>query len=94
MLKTFVKQFTTREQTGSAIGTNMVMIVNDLVKDKLSKGKLESVESKHHKSENCKDLISPKINKNTVCGNNSGKKRETPILRFKKFNCRCCVGGL
>ena len=51
------------EQTGPAINHDLAAIVNELLTDKLTKDKLESVQDKYLKPENCGDLIAPKINK-------------------------------
>ena len=61
VFKPFVKQFTTREQKDPAIDSDLATIVNDLLTEKLTKGKIESVKNKYLGRENCEDLVSTKI---------------------------------
>ena len=64
VFKTFVvEQFAPGEQTGQAIGHDLATIVNELLTEKLTKEKLESVQDKYLKPENCENLVAPKINK-------------------------------
>ena len=42
---------------------DLAAIVNELLTDKLTRDKLESVQDKYLKPDNCRDLVAPKINK-------------------------------
>ena len=48
--KSLAKQFSTTEKTGPSIDGGLATIVNDLLKDKLSKEKLELVHDKYLKA--------------------------------------------
>ncbi|CAB4028257.1 Hypothetical predicted protein, partial [Paramuricea clavata] len=63
VFKTFVEQFAPGEQTGPAIDHDLATIVNELLTEKLTKEKLEPVQDKYLKPENCENLVAPKINK-------------------------------
>ena len=63
VFKTFVEQFAPGEQTGQAIDHDLSTIVNELLTEKLTKEKLEPVQDKYLKPENCENLVAPKINK-------------------------------
>ena len=63
VFKTFVEQFAPGEQTGQAIDHDLATIVNELLTKKLTKEKLEPVQDKYLKPENCENLVAPKINK-------------------------------
>jgi hypothetical protein len=63
VFKSFVEQFATGERTGPAIDHDLATLVNDLLTEKLPKEKLEPVQDKYLKPENCENLIAPKINK-------------------------------
>ncbi|CAB4030930.1 Poly P3, partial [Paramuricea clavata] len=58
-----LKQFAPGEQTGPAIDHDLATIVNELLTEKLTKEKLEPVQDKYLKPENCENLVAPKINK-------------------------------
>ena len=49
IFKSFVAQFVAGEQTGPAINHDLAVIVNELLTDKLTKDKLESVQNKYLK---------------------------------------------
>ena len=61
--KSLAEQFSTTEKTCLSIDGGLTTIVNDLLKDKLSKEKLELVHDKYLKAQNCGNLVAPKINK-------------------------------
>ncbi|CAB3986867.1 Hypothetical predicted protein [Paramuricea clavata] len=63
VFKTFVEQFALGGQTGSAIDHDLATIVSELLTEKLTKEKLEPVQDKYLKPENCENLVAPKINK-------------------------------
>ncbi len=60
VFKSFVEQFATGKRTGPAIDHDLATLVNDLLTEKLPKEKLEPVQDKYLKPENCENLIAPK----------------------------------
>ena len=86
-LKSFVDQFASGERTGVAIDDNSATIFNDSLNEKLNNEKLESVQEKYLKPQNCEDLAALKINKQ-MYSSNLGRTQKISILNFKKFdNC-------
>ena len=63
VFKAFVEQFATAEKPGPAIDHDLATIVNELLTEKLTKDKLEPVQQKYLRPENCENLVTPKINK-------------------------------
>lgn len=63
VFKAFVEQFATAEKPGPAIDHDLATIVNELLTEKLTKEKLEPVQQKYLRPENCENLVTPKINK-------------------------------
>ena len=63
VFKAFVEQFVTAEKPGPAIDHDLATIVNKLLTEKLTKEKLEPVQQKYLRPENCKNLVTSKINK-------------------------------
>ena len=63
VFKAFVEQFATAEKPGPAIDHDLATIVNELLTEKLTKEKLKPVQQKYLRPENCKNLVTPKINK-------------------------------
>lgn len=61
--KDLVEEFSISEKTSPAISSGLADIVNSLLKDKLPKEKLEEVQKKYCRPENCPNLLAPKVNK-------------------------------
>ncbi|KAK3716442.1 hypothetical protein QZH41_007050 [Actinostola sp. cb2023] len=59
--KLFAEQFSTSEKTSPAIDKDLCNIVMDLFKDKLPKEKLENIQEKYLRPENCANLVAPKF---------------------------------
>ncbi|XP_031549134.1 uncharacterized protein LOC116286708 [Actinia tenebrosa] len=56
-------EFSTSDKTGPAVDSNLATMVEELVKEKLPKSKLDDLMSKYLRPENCKLLVSPKVNR-------------------------------
>ena len=82
VFKAFVEQFATAEKPGPAIDHDLATIVNELLTEKLTKEKLEPVQQKYLRPENCENLVTPKINKPIWL--------RILILHFKKSSNCCC----
>ena len=63
VFKSSVEQFATAEKPGPAIDHDLATIVNELLTEKLTKEKLEPVQQKYLRPENCENLVTPKIDK-------------------------------
>ena len=63
VFKSSVEQFATAEKPGPAIDHDLATIVNELLTEKLTGEKLEPVQQKCLRRENCENLVTPKINK-------------------------------
>ena len=63
VFKSFFGQFATAEKPGRAIDHDLAAIVNELLTEKLTKERLEPVQQKYLRPENCENLVTPKINK-------------------------------
>ena len=63
VFKSFIEQFATAEKPGPATDHDLATIVNELLTEKLTKEKLEPVQQKYLRPGNCKNLVTPKINK-------------------------------
>ena len=63
LLKSLAEEFSVAEKTAPAIDSNLAEIVKSLLLEKLPKDKLEEVQSKYLRPENCTNLVAPKINK-------------------------------
>ena len=88
VFKSFVEQFATAEKPGPTIDHDLATIVNELLTEKLTKEKLEPVQQKYLRPENCENLVTPKIN--NQYGNSLNKKLRILILRLKKSSNCCC----
>ena len=58
-----VEEFSTSDNTGPAVDSKLATMVEELVKGKLPKSKLEGLMVKYPRPENCKLLVSPKVNR-------------------------------
>ena len=61
--RSLAEEFSVAEKTAPAIDSNLAEIVKSLLLEKLPKDKLEEVQSKYLRPENCTNLVAPKINK-------------------------------
>ena len=61
--QTLADEFSVSERTSAPISTGLAEIVNGLLKDKLPKEKLQEVQPKYVRPENCPNLVPPKVNK-------------------------------
>ena len=58
-----VEEFATTEKTGPAVHKKLAKMVEELIKGKLPKPKLEEIINKYPRPENCTLLVSPKGNR-------------------------------
>ena len=56
-------EFSTVEKTSAALHTDLVELVNGLINDKVPKEKLDQLQDKYLRPENCPWLMPPKVNK-------------------------------
>ena len=61
--KSLAVEFSVAEKTAPAIDSNLAEIVKSLLLEKLPKDKLEEVQNRYLRPENCTNLVAPKINK-------------------------------
>ena len=61
--QTLADEFSVSERTSVPISIGLAEIVNGLLKDKLPKEKLQEVQPKYVRPENCPNLVPPKVNK-------------------------------
>ena len=61
--QTLADEFSVSERTSAPISIGLAEIVNGLLKDKLPKEKLQEVQPKYVRPENCPNLVPPKVNK-------------------------------
>jgi hypothetical protein len=84
VFKSFVEQFAPGEQTRPAIDHDLATIVNELLTEKLTKEKLELVQDKYLKPENCNNFAALQNNKPIW------QQLKKEILHLKKTNnCHC-----
>ncbi|XP_028397339.1 uncharacterized protein LOC114521127 [Dendronephthya gigantea] len=61
--QTLAEEFSVNERASAPIAAGLAEIVNGLLKDKLPKEKLQELQPKYVRPENCPTLVSPKVNK-------------------------------
>ena len=61
--QTLADAFSVSERTSAPISTGLAEIVNRLLTDKLPREKLQTVQPKYVRPENCPNLVPPKVNK-------------------------------
>ena len=61
--KALALEFSTVEKTSAALHTDLAELVNGLINDKVPKEKLDQLQDKYLRPENCPWLMPPKVNK-------------------------------
>ncbi len=61
--KALALEFSTVEKTSAALHTDLAELVNGLISDKVPKEKLDQLQNKYLRPENCPWLMPPKVNK-------------------------------
>ena len=88
--KSLAEEFSVAEKTAPAIDSNLAEIVKSLLLEKLPKDKLEEVQNKSLRPENCTNLVAPKINKQIWQQLCQGQGTTTQLSR-RHSHCCCQV---
>lgn len=57
------EEFSTADKTSAPVNAKLATMIEELIKDNLPKAKLEQLVEKYPRPENCKLLVSPKVNR-------------------------------